>query len=374
LKVRSVKAFGIKCPEPNDNGNIRNTVVVRIETDEGIVGWGEGITMWPEATEAVVTLIHKGIKDLIVGCDPLQTEKLWIKMREHVWWYGVGGLASIAISAIDIALWDIKGKATGLPLYQLFGGKVWERLPACASIHGKHESPEENAEEIAGYIEQGFQSVKVGFGKKGLARLGQDAEYDISFVKEVRKRIGMEKGFILDIGNNVRWDTVHAIKMTRIFEEYNIMWLEEPFHPNNIDAHKELRQATNMLIGTGEREWNVEGYNRLLKTGVVDIVGIDPARMEGITAFLKVINLVEVEKKKFNAHAWSTAITSAASIHLSISSQHCLLMELKPLPNPMQNELVKNPIEQKNGWVFAPEGGGLGIEVDESAVKRFQFV
>jgi L-alanine-DL-glutamate epimerase-like enolase superfamily enzyme len=374
MKIQSIEAIGIRCPEPNDNDNIRHTMLVRIESTDGTVGWGEGIAMWPEAVRATAELVKHGLAPLIIGKDAFDTTTLWHEMKKHVWWYGEGGIASFAISAIDIALWDLKAKSLQVPLYRLFGGKIHDKLPACASIHIRHATHEENAREIASYMDMGYQSVKAGFGKKGQARLGQNAQYDLGFVKEVRKQIGDKKGFMLDIGNAIRWDVAHAIRMTRAFEEHNIFWIEEPFHPSHVQAHRELRAHTHMLIATGEREWTVDGYQRLIQSGIVDVVGIDPARAEGITAFLKIIGLVEAEKRKFNAHAWSTAITTAASIHLSISSPHCLLMELKPLICPMQQELVKNPIEHKDGWVFAPEEPGLGIEVDEEAVRRYRFV
>lgn len=372
MKIVSVEAMGLRCPEPNDNGNLRHTALVRIETEGGTVGWGEGVAMWPEAVRAVCSIVE-GLRELLIGRNAMETETLWQVMKNHVWWYGEGGIASFAISALDMALWDIKGKLLGVPLYVLLGGKQHERLPACASIHVKHETHEENASEIAGYMEEGYQSVKVGFGKKGKARLGQEAVHDLAFARAVRERIGPDRGFIVDIGNNVKWDVGHAIRMTRAFEELGIWWIEEPFHPSDIEAHRQLREAATMLIATGEREWTVEGYRRLLQTGIVDIVGIDPARVEGITAFQKIVQLVGAEKRKFNAHAWSTAITSAASLHLSIASPHCLLFECKPLTNPMQNELVKQPITQKDGWVYPLEAPGLGIEIDEEAVRKYRF-
>lgn len=374
MEITKIQAYGIRCPEPNDLGRMRHTVLVRVDTSEGHFGWGEGITMWLEATNAVVSLINNGFSDLLIGQDPLDIERLWNVMREHLWWYGGGGLSSFAVSAIDIALWDIKGKVLNTPLYELLGGKIHERLPACASIHAKFGTHEENVEEIAAYMDEGFQSVKVGFGKKGPARLGLEASYDTEFVSKVRERIGADKGLILDIGNNIRWTIPHAVRMARVFEEYNVLWVEEPFLPNQIDAHLELRSKSNIWIGAGEREWNYEGYYRLLKTGVVDVIGIDPARVEGITGFQKVRELVAIEHRLFNAHAWSTGITSAASLHLSISSKHCLLLELKPLPNPMQNELILNSFGHKDGWIYPLEGPGLGIEVDESAVQHYQFV
>lgn len=373
MKIASIEAIPIRYPEPNDFNSLRQTTLVKITTNEGIVGWGESIAMWPEAVLAVKTLIDNGLSELLLGENPLNTEVLWQKMKDYTWWYGEGGIASFAIAGIDIALWDIKGKVLGVPLYQLFGGKHWDRLPACASTHPSKTTHEENAEELASYIRQGYQSVKVGFGKKGHANLGRDSENDIVFVRTVRRTIGNKAGLMVDIGNGVKWNISQAITVTRAFEEYGIDWIEEPFHPNNLPAHAELKVATTTLIAAGEREWNIYGYERMIRSGAVDVIGIDPARAEGITAFLKVIELVGLNHCKFNAHAWSTSITTAASIHLSISSPHCMLMEMKPVQSPVQYELVTDPIEQKDGWIYPIEKPGLGIEINEEAVEHFRF-
>lgn len=373
MKISKINTIPIRYPEPNDFNSISNTLLIKVETDEGIMGWGESIAMWPEAVFAVKSLIDKGLGELLIGQNPLDTEILWRKMKEHAWWYGVGGIASMAIAGLDIALWDIKGKALDLPLYQLFGGKYWEKLPACASTHASKATHEENAEELASFIQSGFQSVKVGLAKKGYAGLGRDPKHDIAFVRKVRESIGEKAGFMVDIGNGVKWDIATAITTTRAFEEYNIFWIEEPFLPDNLAAHSELKAATTTLIAAGEREWNLQGYERLLYSGAVDVFGIDPARVEGITAFLKIADRIGQSHKKFNAHAWSTAITTAASLHLSISSPHCLLFEMKPLRSPAQYDIVSEPIEHKDGWIYPLEKPGLGIDVLEEVVERFRM-
>lgn len=374
MKITNIEPIGIRCPEPNDNDSIRHTMLARVETDEGFVGWGEGIAMWPEAVRAAAAVVEHGLAPLLLGDDPTETEAVWQKMKRHVWWYGEGGIASFAVSAIDMAMWDIKGKSLGVPLYKLFGGKVREKLPACASIHVKHHAHADNVREICGYMDEGYRSVKAGFGKKGGATLGQDAEYDTEFVRQVRRAIGERPDMMLDIGNAVRWDVAHAIRMTRRFEEFGIRWIEEPFHPSHMQAHRELRAAVSTPIATGEREWTVDGYARLIDSGIVDIVGIDPARAEGITGFRKTIALAAAAKRAFNAHAWSTALTTAASVHLSVSAPEALLMELKPLANPMQDELADNPVKHRDGWVFPPEEPGLGVRVNEEAVRKYRWL
>lgn len=373
MKIAKIEPMGMRYVEPNDDFSTRYTMLVRVETDSGLVGWGEGIVMWPEAVKAAAALVE-GLAPLLIGQSPIDTVRHWHAMKEHVWWYGGdGGIASFAISALDMALWDLKGKALGVPLYKLMGGAVWEKLHANASIHIKYYEHDKNADEIKGYMDEGYQSVKVGFGKKGTAKLGLTEAYDVEFVRQVRQAIGPDKGFMVDIGHKVKWDVAHAIRMVNRFAEYGIDWIEEPFEPKQLADFARLKQATGCLLATGERESTVEAYSRLIRSGVVDIVGIDPARSDGITGFLKVLSLVADANLKFNTHAWSTALTTAASIHLSISSPHVIIMELKPLPNPMQDELVRNPIRQKDGWVYPLEEPGLGVDMDEEAVRKYRF-
>src|SRR5258708_15300862 len=201
MNVKKVDVFPLSYPEPNDDNAMRYVVLVRIEASNGTVGWGECISQFHESTVAKSALIKHGRVDLILNQDPLKIETLWQAMREKVWWYGdVGGIAAFAISAIDMALWDLKGKLLNMPLYQLLGGKLQDRLPVCASTHPREHTVDAMAQELAGHIANGYQLVKVGFGKKGLANLGVEEARDIAFVRAVREAIGPTAGFIVDIG------------------------------------------------------------------------------------------------------------------------------------------------------------------------------
>ena len=371
MRITRVEAFPVCYPEPNDNDNFRYLTFARVETDDGTVGWGECVTMWPEASLAAKTIIECGLGPLLLDCDPLDSEALWQRMKAHTWWYGEGGIASFAISALDMALWDVKGKALGVPLYQLLGGKVNARLRACASTHPNKATIDALAQELAGYAALGYTALKIGFGKRGEARLGVDPKRDIAFVQAAREAIGGDVDLMLDVGNGVKWDTAHAIRMAHEFERFNIRWYEEPLHPTNHDGYARLRRASNLSIATGEREWTVAGYRQLIQSGVADIIMVDPGRAEGVTGFWKVIQMTAQAGLYFNAHTWSSAINTAASIHLTASAQHYIVFELKPLPNPMQDELVSQPIKPKDGWVEIPEGPGLGVEVDERVVEKY---
>ena len=371
MKVTSVEAIPIRYPEPNDNNAQRMTVLVRVGTDEGAVGWGEAIAMWPEACAAVKAMIEGGLGELVRGGDPLDVEGQWHRMRKHAWWYGRGGIASFAISALDIALWDLKGQALGVPLHVLLGGRVHETLPAIASIHVTKGTAEANAQEIAGYMADGFRGVKMGMGKRGLAGLGIDPGRDVAYVKAAREAMGPGARLMMDAGNGVRWTPTQAIRMTRLFEPFDLDWIEEPLHPEDIEGHRLLRGSVATRIATGEREWTPEGYGRLIDSGTVDVVGIDPGRAEGITGFLRVAAHAALARRAVNAHAWSTSVISAAALHLSVVSPTTEVFEFKPLPGPAQFDLVEVPVVPVGGLARPPEGPGLGIRIIEAQVRRW---
>ena len=292
-------------------------------------------------------------------------------MRAHAFWYGEGGIASMAIAGIDMALWDIRGKVEGKPLSALLGGLKHQRLPANASAHVNKKGIAACVDEVAGFFEAGFRSTKLGFGKKGESGIGGDPDRDVNFVRELRRGLGDEASIMIDIGNGVRWDVETAIAVANRMAEYRIDWLEEPLYPTDDDGYRRLRAGTKVRLASGEREFTAAGYRRQMEfVDAIDVYGVDPARVEGVTGFLRVDELASRHGKAINAHAWSTAITTAASLHLSLASPNAELFELKPFPVVVQDELVTRKIWHENGWVLPLEGPGLGIEVREDVVRR----
>lgn len=373
MRITSVEPIPVAYPEPNDFNATRYLCLVKITTDEGLVGWGESITQFPEANPATAAVIA-GMAESLIGEDPVQTERLWRRLKERSWWYGYrGGIASYAVSAIDIALWDIKGKALGKSVLELLGGPVHERLPAIASSHAHYASIPAMAEEAQEWLSTGLHGMKVGFGKRGDAHLGYEHNRDVEYVKSMRAAIGDDKMLMIDCGVNVKWDVATAVKRVQAFDEFNIDWIEEPLGAWDPNGYATLRDKTKCLIAYGEREWTVQGFEEVLATGTCDVVGVDPGRAEGITGFKKVTDRVEFYRRQANAHAWSSAIVSAASLAISFSSPSCKLFELKPLRNPMQHELVTNPIEHQDGWVYPPMAApGLGIDIVDEVVDRYR--
>lgn len=374
MKVKTVEAIPVAYPEPNDFGATRHLCLVRVETDEGLVGWGEAITQFEEASRATAVLIA-GMADSVVGKDPLRIGEIWHSLKDRAWWYGYrGGLASYAVAAIDIALWDIKGKALGTSVCELLGGPVHDRLPAIASCHAHFASIAEMVHEAQSWVATGLKGVKVGFGKRGEAHLGYEHDRDVEYVRAMREGLGAECQLMIDLGIAIKWDVATAVKRVRAFEEWNIDWIEEPLGAWDPDGYRDLRARTETSIAYGEREWTVDGFKAILTTGTVDVIGIDPGRAEGISGFRLVAEQVEQSRRQVNAHAWSSAIVTAASLALSFASPAAKLFEMKPLENPMQHDLVEEPFDHHGGWVLPPiSKPGLGIEVRESVVERYRL-
>ena len=374
--IRSVTPISVRYPEPNDRDAIRHLTLCRIEADDGTVGWGEAVTSWPDACRATEAMIEGIASELVVGRDPLDNVDIWRSCRRRAWWYGNrGGISSFALAAIDIALWDLKGRLLGVPVVQLLGGAHHERLPAVASTHPSAASLELEADRHARYIsELGYRGCKLGLGKKGDAGLGSDIERDVELIRLLRERVGPEPMVMWDRGvNTLTWDASFAIRLTKALEEHGLTWIEEPFEPEDVDAFHRLKARCSTLVASGEREWNVEGYRSFIATGAVDVIGFDPGRAEGITGGRRVIELVEEAGIWFNAHAWSSAIVSAASLALSLTTPRVLVFELKAEENPMQHELVETPIAASGGFVEALRDPGLGIEVREDVVEAYRF-
>lgn len=373
MKVASVQPIPVSYPEPNDFNATRHLCLVKITADDGTVGWGEAVTQFPEASPAVKAIID-GMAEDVVGRDAVHTDAIWHDLKNRAWWYGYrGGIASYAIAGIDIALWDLKGKALGRSVLDLIGGPVHERLPGIASCHAHYSSIPEMVHEAEDWVSTGLFGVKVGFGKRGDARLGYEHERDVEYVRQMRAGLGPDKRLMIDLGIAIKWDVATAVKRVEAFDEYGIEWIEEPLGAWDPEGYATLRSKAKCLIAYGEREWNLEGFEEILNTGTVDVVGVDPARAEGITGFKRVTDRVEHYRRQANAHAWSSAICSAASLAVSFSTPACKLFEFKPLENPMQHELVEEPFRHVDGWVYPPlDRPGLGINIREEVVDRYR--
>jgi L-alanine-DL-glutamate epimerase-like enolase superfamily enzyme len=371
--IKRIDAYSLKAPEPHYRGAERCVTVVRAETDDGIVGWGEGISQFPEAALASKVLIDEGFAPMVLGRDPIDVERIWNEMCRYAYWFGVEGVAAFAISAIDLALWDVKGKVLGQPVAKLLG-QLKDEVPAMASIIFDMDDLDWTLNEFRGFVDAGYKISKAGWGMKPDSLFGYDGEKDVRYVREVRAVIGDEMSLVVDVpGAKGPWDVPTAIRRFKELQEFDLRWIEQPLPPGDLKGHKRLRDAVCTPVGTGEDEWSPETYQRVIESEGVDVLQLDPGRCLGITGCLEVVNMVEAADMKCTAHTWSSALNTAASLAFLASTESSDTLDLKPHESPLQHELVEDPWEQKNGMLALRATPGLGVTVRESVVDKYRF-
>jgi D-galactarolactone cycloisomerase len=347
----------------------RMAMIVEIETDTGLTGWGECYgPAW--MTEAVV----RHTAPSLVGLDPLQTEVIWqdiyARLRDH----GQKGLAIQGLSGIDIALWDIKGKHFGAAVHQLMGGPVRTEVQAYATGLYRRRSGDPLRylpEEAAGYVAEGFRAVKlkVGFG------IAEDA----AVTRAVREAIGPDIGLMVDA--NHAYDAVAAIKLGRLIEPLDIGWFEEPVPPEDLAGHKAVKAALTIPVASGECEFTRFGFREVLVQGAMDIIQPDTCSAGGLSECKKIADMAAAFGVRYNPHCWGTGIGLAAALQLmGVLPTHTPtslapaqpIFEFDRTEHPIRQAILKQPIEHVGGTVRIPTGPGLGIEIDRDALARFK--
>lgn len=372
-RIARVEALPLRYAEPNNSGKIRCVALVRIETAGGAVGWGEAITGSEDASLAMKVIVDRGLGPRLVGRDPREVEAIWSEFRESTYWSGNGGIVTFALSAIDMALWDLAARLADVPLYRLLGGKRRDRVLAASSIIFDTADLAATGTYFADLRARGYTVLKGGWGHDLAIAFGKDPKRDLAIVRTVREAVGDDAEIIVDVAAGSNWTASHAIAMARAFEPYRLYWLEDALPEGDLDGWKRLRAATATPLCTGEKSWLVPDFRRLVDSRALDVVMIDPGRAEGVTGTKKVIDLAADARQSWNAHSWSSAINTAASLHLAAASPNVLILELKPEPSPMQNDIVADPIVMEGGFITVRDGPGLGISVDEAAVRRYVF-
>jgi L-alanine-DL-glutamate epimerase-like enolase superfamily enzyme len=374
MKVSRIEAFAVRYPEPNNDDKLRSLCLVRIETEDGLVGWGEAISGAPVVSLAVAFVVERRLAPLVVGRDPRDVTGTWTAMRDATYWDGNGGIVSFGISAIDMALWDIAGKAAGQPLWALLGGRRQEALPACASTILATDDPDRVGREFSGFAADGYRFVKGGWGHDLSIAFGLDETRDLAVARAVRDAIGPDVEMIVDVVALAGWDSSHAIRMARQLDDAcRLYWFEDPLIEQDLDGYRRLHEAVDVRICTGEKGWHAAHYRGLIDSAAVDVIMVDPGKAEGVTGAWGIIGMAAAAGRAWNAHSWSSALNTAASLHMAVAAPNTLIFELKPVPSPMQHELVRTPIEHRDGWVSPPDGPGLGVEVDEAVVARYRI-
>jgi L-alanine-DL-glutamate epimerase-like enolase superfamily enzyme len=361
----------------------RQAVLVEIEADNGLIGIGEaGSAGGPLASTQVV--IEHELKPLLVGEDPLRIERLWQKMFQRSRQHGRRGILMHAISGIDIALWDLAGKVAMLPVYRLLGA-YRDTVEAYASGGFYQEGKDISAvaEEAAGYIAQGYRAMKMKVGRNPstqsnlremLAQHDQcvvSLDEDVARVEAVRKALGRDAKLMIDI--NCAWSPALAIQMGQAMEPYQLYWIEEPVATDDIRGSAEVARALGTAIAGYETEVGLYGFRELIAQRAVDIIQPDIAWAGGFTECRRIAAFAHAYNMMVAPHAFSSALTLIASLHLLASLPNGLIQEFDQNPNALRQELLKEPITTDGrGHIRLPDRPGLGVELDPATVERYR--
>ncbi|MBT9384386.1 mandelate racemase/muconate lactonizing enzyme family protein [Pseudooceanicola sp. CBS1P-1] len=345
----------------------RQHLLVEVICDDGTTGWGE--CLGPAKPNRAVVEAYAG---WLVGMDPLETEKIWAVLYNALRDQGQRGLTITALSGIDVALWDIKGKHFGVPVSTLLGGRFRDSVKAYATGAFKRDGVdriEDNATEVAAHRAAGFHAakIKIGFG----------VAEDLEVIRAVRDAMGPQMRLMID--GNHGYDTQEAIRLGRAAAEYDIDWFEEPVTPEHLSAYRELRRAQPIPIAGGETWQGRWAMREPVETRCVDILQPDLCGTGGFSEMKRIADMAALHNIRLVPHVWGTAVQIAASLQF-MAAQVPNPVRVTPIEpilefdrthNPFRQAVVTRPIDHVNGVVAIPDGPGLGIEIDRDALAAF---
>lgn len=340
--------------------------LVEVRTDSGLVGYGECLARYSPRIWAA--MVEDLLAPLVAGADPFDTERLWMSMFRDLRSFSghSRGMLVEAIAGIDTALWDIKGKATGLPLYALLGGTGQRRLAAYASSIMQQDLAAMEAEATT-LVERGFLAIKI--------KVGVGVEQDARTVHAIRRVVG--DGIELMLDANGAYRAFEAIDLAQRVCDARISWFEEPVVADDLDGYERIRAATTIPLAGGEAEFSRYGVRDLLARRVLDIIQPDVARSGGVSETKKIADLASAHHVAYAPHVgFSGVVCAAASLHLAAAATNFLTYECIYTHNPLREHLAIVPIggpeQLVDGQIPVPEGPGLGVNLDGEAVERYR--
>jgi L-alanine-DL-glutamate epimerase-like enolase superfamily enzyme len=390
MKITDVQAIVLDCGRDyavpdgaSEASGVRFVCLIRIDTDAGIVGWSDVETQ-PHVAHQIVNVPRGGgagfesLQTALVGENPFERERLWQKMYRTFAYFGRQGAGMQVLSGADIALWDIAGKAQKLPVCELLGAKYRDKVKAYASTLFRNK-PDDMKRAVADYVKQGFRAIKFGWGT-----FGYDLELDVALVRAARQEAGDKVELLVDPGWYEPFDLAKPskqrsikdwIKLVYALEELNVTWLEDFLHPDNLDGYAEVSKHTKRLrLAAGEQYAGIHEFERLARVGRIDVLQPDLSRCGGLTVARQIADLAMRMQIDCAPHAWLTDVLTAASLHLNAYLINSLFLEFNVSTSGPLRKLGVTPIEMRDGYVNVPTGPGLGVEVDEAAVKKYRVL
>lgn len=343
-----------------------NWTFVKIETDSGINGIGEASLQYKD--EALRTELES-FKRFLIGKDPSKIESLWTAMYRQVSWSG-GPVTTSAISAIDLALWDIKGKTLGVPVYELLGGKYHDSVKLYANgWERKDESPNAYADGAKKVVDQGYKALKLyPFNGPQIATPERIA-LGVERVKAVRETIGYNIEVIIDIRGQLNIDS--ARKVARKIEKYDIAWMEEPIPWDNPKAMIDFARSVGVPVATGEQLYTRWGFREIMESNAIGIIQPDICHAGGMTEMKKIAAMAETYYVTLAPHNSNGPISTVASLHLLTCIHNGLMQEIFLNMLELYNEVLTNPLTISIGTCTLPEGPGWGTDINEEVVSKY---
>jgi D-galactarolactone cycloisomerase len=373
MKIRDIKTYRLDAvlAEPFAYSQAwyerRGSLLVEIISEDGLSGWGEAFGP-PLLTAPIVDFY----KPLLIGADPLATELHWQNLYNRLRDHGQKGLAIEALSAVDIALWDLKGRHLGLPVHRLMGGPLRSRVQAYATGFYRKRG----GDPLSYLIEEAQQRAEAGFSAIKL-KLGFGIDEDIRLCQSIRRSVGDRMTIMVDA--NHAYDATAAMRVGRQIEELDIAWFEEPVPPEDLQGYRQVRSALRIPIAGGEAEFTRWGFRSLIVERAIDILQPDVCAAGGLSECKKIADMANAFGVRVNPHVWGTGVALAASLQLIATlpdnppSLNPIppLLELDQSEHPMRMAVLTEAISHQAGWVTVPTGPGLGIEIDRAAVAKF---
>ena len=388
MKITKVECIPLVYPvsEPFYSGSgkcsQRQLLIVRVYTDNGLIGLGEAATFGGPVS-STMQVLQDEIAPKVIGEDPLNVERIWQKCYLASFQHGRGGIFIAALSGIDIALWDIIGKSTRQPVYKLLGGfRDSVQVYASGGFYKQGKSVEDLAIEVSGYAEMGFKGVKIKVARTDAAlSLGVldpnrhecmvGFEEDLERVRAARSALGSNLRLMVDA--NAAWGYNDALKAGLFFDELGVYFFEEPVRTDDYEGSARLAQDLVTRIAGYETEYLAVNYARMISMGSIDIVQPDLSWTGGITESRKIATLAEVHHMECAAHVFSSGILLAASLHFTCGISNGSMMEYDMSDNIFRTELLQEPIApDSNGTISINKKPGLGIELNEGIIDRYR--
>lgn len=343
----------------------RTATLVRLETDTGLVGWGEA----SGPPRVLATIIDELLTDWVVGEAPATVGSLSERAYSSMYHFSSGGLLQAAISALDIALWDLKGKTTGQPIHELLGGARRSTLRPYASTMYFTEADRKPATTVQQAVEEGFDAVKI--------KIGRGIEADRDRVSTARDELG-DGLLMVDANGNYRTD--QAVRVAAALEPYDIRWFEEPVAPENVDGYRDVRESTTIPIAGGEAALTRFQFGRLFENRAVDLAQPDVCMCGGLTEAMRIAELAAVDNVAVSPHCWMSGVGLAASLHFASAVPSYPHADLEPEPplfevdraeNPLRTDILRDPLDLTGQSIDIPTEPGLGVTVDPEAVETY---